>query len=335
MKSAILLFGLAFIFALLPSPTLSQTDDIRQATGLPIPIGQPVIYGQVTLRGLAKSDPKPSVFVTLLVGGAQTDRIQTNDRGYYYFLRSPTDGAMLVFEVNNNEVGRTVLTAGHGSSVRRDIEINWSGAKQEQAAPAVVSIKNDYPGRSPDATKDLNKAFVAKRAGNTEEATALFKAIVEKDSKDYVAWTELGSIYFNGGKLAEADTAYTKALELKPDFMPALMNYGKLQITQKQFDKAIVTLTKAIQTAPESADAFHYLGESYLQVKQGSRAVIALNEAIRLAPMEKAELHLRLATLYNAAGAKDRAANEYKLFLAKKPDYKEKAKLENYIKENS
>ena len=72
-----------------------------------------------------------------------------------------------------------------------------------------------------------------------------------------------------------------------------------------------------------------------MQAKQGSKAVIALNEAIRLAPDENADLHLRLAALYNAAGAKDRAANEYKLFLAKRPKYPESQKLEKYIKENS
>jgi Tfp pilus assembly protein PilF len=84
-----------------------------------------------------------------------------------------------------------------------------------------------------------------------------------------------------------------------------------------------------------NADALYFLGESYLQTKQGSKAVGVLNEALRLQPNEKADIHLRLAALYNGAGMKDRAANEYKLFLQKRPDYKEKAKLEAYIKENS
>jgi tetratricopeptide (TPR) repeat protein len=126
-----------------------------------------------------------------------------------------------------------------------------------------------------------------------------------------------------------------KALEQKPDFMMALMNLGKLELSQKQFDKAVVTFTNAAKADPTSFDAFHYLGESYLQLKQGSKAVIAMNEAIRLAPVEKAELHLRLAALYDAAKLKDRAANEYKLFLSKKPEHPDKEKMEKYIKENT
>ena len=77
-----------------------------------------------------------------------------------------------------------------------------------------------------------------------------------------------------------------------------------------------------------------FLGEAYLQTKKGSLAVAQLNEAIRLDPIEKAELHLRLATLYNAAGMKSKAANEYNVFLGKRPDYAGKSKLEKYIADN-
>jgi tetratricopeptide (TPR) repeat protein len=72
-----------------------------------------------------------------------------------------------------------------------------------------------------------------------------------------------------------------------------------------------------------------------LQAKKGSKAVIFFNKAIELAPTEKAELHLRLASLYDAANLKDRAVAEYKLFLGKVPNHPEKARIEKYIKDNS
>ncbi len=62
--------------------------------------------------------------------------------------------------------------------------------------------------------------------------------------------------------------------------------------------------------------------------------MVSLNEAIRLDPVGKAEAHLRLAALYNAARMRDKAAAEYEQFLAKKPDYPEKKALEQYIREN-
>jgi hypothetical protein len=47
-----------------------------------------------------------------------------------------------------------------------------------------------------------------------------------------------------------------------------------------------------------------------------------------------AEVHLRLALLYNGAGMKDKAVLEYEAFLKKRPDYAERKKLEKYIAEN-
>ena len=168
-----------------------------------------------------------------------------------------------------------------------------------------------------------------------DAAINLFKQIVANDPKDFAAWTELGTLYFRNEKSSEAEAAYTKALELKPDFMVALLNSGRFYLTQSQPDKAITVLTKAVETDATSANAKHLLGEAYLQIKKGSKAVVYLYEALRLAPLEKAEIHLRLANLYNAAGLKEKAVEEYKQFLEKVPKHPDKEKFEKYIKENS
>jgi len=325
-------YAFAVCWFLLTLQVVGQTDDVRQATGLPIPIGAPVIYGQVKLRGLNPDEARPLVHVVLVVGGAQADRMQVNERGYYYFLKSPSDNTSLVFEINNTEVGRVILAAGVGSNVRRDIEIDM-GAVRKSSEPSVVSAQSAYTRHS-DAQQGYLKATAAMRSKSYDEAATLFRQIVAKDPKDFVAWTDLGTVLFSQSKLDEAEPAYNRAIELKGDFSPALMNLGKLYLAQKKPDKAAPIFFKAVTADQNSADAFHYLGETYLQLKQGSKAEIAFKEALRLAPVEKAEIHLRLALLYNAAGMKDRAANEYKVFLQKVPGHPEKEKFEKYIKEN-
>jgi len=332
MKRFLLAGGLLLTLGLFSGYAGAQTDDLRQATGLPIPIGAQAIYGQINIHGLPKDEPKPSIFVSLIVGGAQLDRMQPNDRNFYYFLRAPINGATLVLEINNSEAGRMVLSAGTSSSLRQDIDVNWPSAGTRTDL-GVVSVKNSYV-RTPPAEKAFDKALAAAKAKKTDEALTLYKEIVDKDPKDFVAWTEMGTLYFGNSKFAEAQSAYAKALEQKPDFMPALMNAGKLCLSQKQFEKAIFVFLQAANTEPTFADAFHYLGEAYLQAKQGAKAVIALNEAIRLEPIAMAEIHLRLAALYDAAGVKDRAAAEYKMFLEKRPNYVDRLKLEAYIKTN-
>ena len=106
-------------------------------------------------------------------------------------------------------------------------------------------------------------------------------------------------------------------------------------MTQQRYLEAIDPLSVAIQARPDSADAHFLLGKTYLKLKQGSKAVPQLNEALRLDPQGKADAHLLLAALYDAAGLKDRAASEYQQFLTKRRNYSDRKKLEHYISEHS
>jgi tetratricopeptide (TPR) repeat protein len=321
------------IVSLFSTKAYSQLDELREVTGLPFSNDQPIIYGRVTLRGLSSSEKRPNVNVALLIGGTQVDRMKADDKGYFYFLRAPRNGSVLVFELNDLEVGRQVLMVS-GIRIRHDLEINWSAYQnRQQQGPGTVSGKPLYD-RSAENEKLLTKGNSALAAKKYSEAIKALNQILESDPADFVAWAELGTAYFNDGKLDESDNAYTKSLQLRPGYLLALINRGKLQLARNQNENAVATFSDAVKSEPNSADAHHYLGEAYLRLKQGSKAVGPLNEAIRLAPIEMAEVHLRLAALYNAAGAKNLAANEYKLFLGKVPNHPDKDKLNKYIAEN-
>ena len=109
---------------------------------------------------------------------------------------------------------------------------------------------------------------------------------------------------------------------------------ARIKTDSAAYATAITPLEQAVFVRPKSADANYFLGEGYLQIKKGSLAVGYLNEAIKIDPVGMAQAHLRLATLYNAAGMKDKAASEYEQFLTKVPDYKDKKKLQEYISAN-
>ena len=322
--------GLSIVFLSGILLVSASAQDIRSATGMPIPIGADVIWGQIELKGLAPNEPRPVVTVLLMFNGVQLDTSQANDRGYYYFLQKSRDAAQLVVRVAGMEMGRVMIFA---ATQRYDMSVNWSGA-QGARPPGVVSAKDAYTSRSSANQKLLDKAIKEVEKKNNKEAISLMLEIVASDPNDFIAWAGLGSLYRGESKFSDAEKAYERSLKLKPDLMIALLSLGKLYLSNRSFEKAIAVLEKAVAADPTSVDALHFLGESYLQSKLGSKAVPVLNEAIRLAPMEKAELHLRLAALYDAAGLKDRAAGEYKLFLDKKPNFEEKDKLQKYIKDH-
>lgn len=332
---------LVFIF-LFPITVFGQSDEGRQTSGLPTEIGgNTSTSGNVPLSGrlvfprLDGSQTKPTVYVSVFVSGVLIDRRPARENGSYYFPAVPREGGFLVVEIGGVEVARNIILPVVAGSISQDISVNWTPSKSAEEKKGVISVKSYYR-RSEENEKLFERAIAAAaKKKKNDDAVKLFKQIVESDPKDFVAWTELGTVYYRGEKPDEAEKAYTRALEEKPDFLPALMNLGKLYLVRKQFDRAEAVLIKAVELAPDSADTHHYLGEAYLQDKKGSKAVVYLNEAIRLAPVEKAEIHLRLAALYNAAGVKDRAVAEYRLFLEKVPNHPDRKKIEKYVRDNS
>lgn len=340
---AVLLITFSFVIS-----TFAQDDESREQSGLPTFIGTrpgsnpapgaiATLQGTLTIQGLTDESNPPSFTVSVFANGVMVGRQRTRNRGAFSFSGVPRFGVTLVVEADNLEVASYPLGTLNPPplSNRQDVILTMQQIGQVvKQRNEVISIRNSYP-RNEENQKLFDKAIAGLKEKKSENSLKLFKQLLEKDPKDFVAWTELGNIYFTDEKFSDSENAYNKALALKSDFFPALTNLGKLYLAQKKFDQAIEILSKAYETAKDSADINHYLGEAYLQAKKGSQAVIYLNEAIKLAPIEKAEIHLRLAALYNAAGAKDRAVAEYKLFLEKVPDHPERSKIEKYISENS
>jgi tetratricopeptide (TPR) repeat protein len=257
--------------------------------------------------------------------------------GRYRFFNVPNGEYELAIETGGREVARIniLLQEKAFTDIRRDIELAYSPdpVGQPGARPAASLSLEAHP-RSQENALDFEKAQKAVAANEYVEAVALLRKIVAADPKDFQAWTELGTALFKQKSLPEAAKAFSQALQLKPSYELALLNLGKLQLAQKNNEAAVETLTTLVEAQPRIAEAQFCLGEALLQVKKGSMAVVHLNEALRLDPTGMADAHLRLAALYNAAGYKDRAAAEYEQFLAKKPDFVDREKLQKYILAN-
>lgn len=296
--------------------------------------------GKYTLFGDLKVDESkaqgqlPLSFHVILytLGGTTVGRQTISPGGRYRFVGIRSGDYDLAVEVDNNEVARVRVVVGGSidTEYRQDLELEWGqNSTVTKPKPQVVSVADLYQ-RTADNQSLFSKAqstMVKKKYG---EAANLLQHLVAADPKDFQAWTELGTVYFLQEKTSDAEKAYRLALEERPMFALALLNLGRALIAQKKFVDAIAPLTQVIELRSDSADANFLLGEAYLQMKKGSKAVPYLNEAARLG---QADAHLRLATLYNAAGLKSQAAAEYEQFLKKKPDYPDREKLEHYIAE--
>lgn len=295
------------------------------------------VFGDIEVTG-AGAEEKALIFDLLLYlrTGVTLDRQRVGSKGRYRFNNVPQGDYDIVVEFENNEVSRThVKLTGTLTDFRQDIALEWRSGPVtvKPHKSAVISAEDFYDRKSPNKDR-FEKAEEAFDNKEYDKAVVLFRQIVTDDPQDFQAWTELGTVNLVQKNLDEAERSYQHATEIRPTFFLALLNLGRLRLQQKNFDGAIDALSQAVTVQPTSPEANYFLGEAYLQVKKGSKAVRYLNEALRLDPIGKADAHLRLAALYNAAGVKEKAAAEYEAFLKKKPDYPDRKKLEQYIAAN-
>ena len=295
--------------------------------------GTIIVSGKVTLDGFPSDQVRPSVYVAAYLNGRLVARRQTSESGSYVLNEVPRGESMIIVEIDHNEVASRQLNYTPAANVYQDFTVNWMQFVASKNKSGVITVPSRYQ-RSPEDQDRFDRAISDIKKGKNDAAISGLKTIVENDPKDFEAWGHLGNAYFLSKDVKNAEAAYRKAITTKPDFTTASVNLGKLYLSQNENEKAIDILTKAVASDPTSPDAQQYLGESYLAVKKGSKAVVYLNEAIRLAPIEKAEVHLRLAALYNAAGLKTKASAEYQKFLEKVPKYEHRDELKKYIAEN-
>ena len=298
--------------------------------------GEHTLYGDLIVDESKVSGLKPLTFDIILYSEAKNliARQTTSNNGRFRFNNLTVGVYELAIEVENNEIARIRVDMRSPllKEVRRDIELEWQ-LPNNSARAGVLSARDTY-SRNSSSQKLFTSARRAAEKKEYERAAQLLQQITTVDKKDFQVWFELANIHFLQKKLAEAENEYLTAIDAHPKFFPALLNLGRLELFQKHYDVAIEVLQQAVNVQSDSADANYFLGEAYLQNKRGSSAVVYFNEAMRLDPDGMAEVHLKLARLYDRAGMKDRASAEYEQFLAKKPDYPQRKKLQDYIAAN-
>ena len=297
--------------------------------------GGHMLFGDVKVDESKVEGPKPLSFDIILYseGGTMLGRQTATNNGRYRFLNLPNGRYDLAVEVEGAEVARVrvMVQSGFKTDHRQDLHLEWrADARAGGGKPQTVSAADFYKRTAANQSL-FEKARKAIDGRRYDQAASLLGRLVASDPKDFQAWTELGTVHLLRDDAGEAETAYRRAAAERPAFALALLNLGRLLMAQKKFEGAVEPLTKALGAQPASAEANLLLGEAYLQLRQGSKAVPRLNEAARLG---RPEAHLRLATLYNAAGLKEKAAAEYEQFLAKRPDHPDRKKLAQYVAEH-
>ena len=99
------------------------------------------------------------------------------------------------------------------------------------------------------------------------ESLAVYTEMTKTNESGHFGWTGMGNNLWMLGRLEEAADAYSKALEIKPDYFDALYNYGLVNAQTGNLDIAISTYQNLINL-PVKADKLNELkqAKNYLRL---------------------------------------------------------------------
>ena len=336
MRSLVIAAVIISCICAFPSSGSAQGEDIcREAGEAPTrEVARPgrriaYVYGRVVFKSHGPGAPTVTVIYS---DSLQPVLRQTVGRSGSYCFRIQGVGAKLRVEVDGVEAAQKTLSDLGIGGQREDFEISPPN-REQNAPPGVISARFTRP-QNPNTLELYKKTAQAESSKQSDKAIGFVKEIVAIDPDDFVAWAKLGSLYLAGNSLADAESAFKKSLDLKPDYVPALINVGMINAVQDRYPAAIEMFKLSVASDPTYAQAHRLLGEAYLHNRQGTLGLQSLDQAIALDPLGMAECHLLKARLYDLAGAKNLASHEYKIFLTKVKDHPDRKKFEKYVKDN-
>jgi protein O-mannosyl-transferase len=143
------------------------------------------------------------------------------------------------------------------------------------------------------------------------------KATIDHN-QDYVAYFNLGKLYYDKKDYKKALFYYEKSLRLNSGFPAAYNNLAAVMTANGKFDLASHYLQEALELNPIQEDANYNLALLYLRWKEPDRAILHLKKAMSSADYNNIVLD-QFGTAYQQKGEMGRAARYFFKSLEKNP----------------
>jgi len=204
-----------------------------------------------------------------------------------------------------------------------------------------------------EANRNLGEAYLA--GGNLTAALRELKKAESFDPEDHITQFDIGLVYYYRERYDQAIQQFEKAIQLKPDFAPAINSLGNAYLEKGEWDNAIEAYRKiaedvfygtphfavsnmalayyqkgdyrqaekyfleALKLNPDFANALGGLGMTYTAMGRYAEAAQKLERAVRKNP-KLPQLHYELARAYRGLGDRQKAREEFQLTIELAPE---------------
>jgi tetratricopeptide (TPR) repeat protein len=274
---------------------------------------------------------------------------------------NPVEGAKVSIIQKGSKTGREVKTNKKGEFVQLGVfpgNYTISAVKEDGKASVDMPVSiGDNPdvllqlshtGPSPEAKakadalqKIFDEGVAASKAGKYDDAIAKFTEAAGMVPNCADCYYNIGVSNALKQDLPAAETAYKKALELKPDHCDALSNLANIYNMEKKLDLALETTTKAGQCGAGAAGAAAGGGggntnslynEGVILWNQGKYPEAkAKFEASAKADPNNAEAQYRLGMSDVNLGDMPGATAAFEAYLKAAPDGPHAAEVKNFL----
>ncbi len=163
--------------------------------------------------------------------------------------------------------------------------------------------------------------------GEIQDAIAQYKAALQIDSKNHLAYYQLGQVSERQKKWKQGLEYYQKALRLSGTHLDSYLAVAKIHIHYFEFENALKYIEKAKSIEPRSAKIHAALGYYYHQRGEISKAISEYQRAAEL-DREDFENYYELGSLYLAQKEYQKAEKKFLQAIRYKPD---EAKIQTQV----
>jgi tetratricopeptide (TPR) repeat protein len=158
-------------------------------------------------------------------------------------------------------------------------------------------------------------------------AIGAFEKAKSFDPNNPILLTEIGTLYLAAGEVDKADENVSKAITLRPDHMPAILQRALIMERRDKINDAIALLESALGLYPQTGiDVAFQLGRLYYRAKRFADAKAVFESVINIAPNNSDSLFL-LGEIYKQSGNRVEANKYFQKVLDLNPGNPEILKL--------